>query len=258
MQLTKAVKQEVIQKMMEKAVKKHAPAMVKAANSLDQLWRQVVTKHAVMAMPELPQERWAELIQEGALHRFSATNVTVNVAAPLERYPDRVEGRYVGEVRPAFGYKSEDEEKYREIVSAMDKAGWSRFLTLAGIGTKQYHLKVQWSLSFSDLPSFNWMAVVDTTGRVTGRGAAWSLDAVPLCEQAEDLTKKFRKVVTEAAEFYDSLQVIMESIRTDKQLLDQFPEAAKYLPEQAPKRQSVVPAELIAKARLIMETGIPN
>lgn len=258
MQLTKAVKQEVTQKMMEKAVKKHAPAMVKAANSLDQLWRQVVTKHATMAMPVLPQECWAELIQEGALHRFSATNVTVIVAAPMERYPDRVEGRCVGQVRPAFSYGSEDEEKYREIVSAMDKAGWSRFLTLAGISTKQCYLKVQWPLSFSDLPSFNWMAVVDTTGRATWRGAAWSLDAVPLCEQAEDLTKKFLKVVTEAAEFYDSLQVIMESIRTDKQLLDQFPEAAKFLPEQAPKRQSVIPAELIAKARLIMETGIPN
>jgi len=258
MQLNKKLKEEIILKLVGKATKKHAQAMSKAAASLNLLWRQAVIKHAQQAIPELPQERWADLIQSQTFKGFGSLSVSTVAPAPLKGQDNRTVTNDIGDAGRRIQWERAATEKYQSIKVTMADNGWSGFFSVCGVMCRDHFLNVGWPLPFHDLPAFSWMSVVDLTGKSTGPAAAWSLDTAPLAEQANALTAKFQKVLVEAAEFYDSLQIIMASINTDTQLIDQFPEAAKFLPEQAPKRNQLAPTELIAKARQMLETGIPN
>lgn len=252
MQLKKDVKEKIILQLVVEAVKKHGPAMGRAAESLDKLFRAAVTKQVQAAVPEVPPSRWADLIQAGVMTRFSSMENIVYL--PI---PGRADGAYasygVGHVSGGCGEIAAS--LFWQLRLRMEDQGWSKFLRYVATEKQYGNYIVKWKMSYSDLPGMSSMFSIDMRPE---QPSAWSQDAWPLHAQAVALNEKFLRVLHEAKAFYDDLQIIFDGIRTAKQLIDQFPAAAKLLPPPPPPRQALAPKDLIERANHILETGIPN
>lgn len=252
MQIKKDVKEKIILQLVARAAKKHGPSMGKAAAKLDDLFRAVIVRHVSETLPEVEASRWPALIQSGMLTRFSGMNPSVQMQMP-GRKPGEYSGYAVGYVGEGVGQDVCD--LYWCLKSLMGDEGWAKFLGYVDIEKRYGNFTLKWKMSYSDLPGLSLCSSMDIR---EGKQTAWATDAWPLHEQAQDLNNKFLRVLKEAKDFYDELQIIFAGIRTAKQLEDQFPEAAKLLPAPPPKRQEVAPKDLIDKAKRILETGIPN
>lgn len=252
MQLKKETKEKIMMQLVVKATKKHGPAMGKAAKALDDLFRAAVIKNVQAALPELTPTRWVDLIQAGVMTRFSSMKPTVYLPVP-----GRTDGSYssYGVGHANVGCDTETADFYWDLKRLMAEEGWAKFVSYVEIEKRYGNFSLKWKMSYSDLPGLNLCSSMDIR---EGKQDAWSGDAWPLHEQAHVLNSKFIRVLEEAKAFYDDLQIIFAGIRTEKQLIDQFPEAAKLLPPPPPKRQDVAPKDLIERANRILETGIPN
>lgn len=107
MNITQEIKANLIHAMIRHASKRQAASTAKAARALDRLWRQLFAKHIELKIPEVPQERWAPLIQEGI---FNSMKGEIYLVKPLEgnahRDTDNVSLGLVG-----IGYGSSHKER---------------------------------------------------------------------------------------------------------------------------------------------------
>lgn len=90
----------------------------------------------------------------------------------------------------------------------------------------------------------------------------YSNAAYPLSQQVDRLMTSFMDVLKAAGDMHDDLAKILTSVRTLKQLQDQFPEAVEFLPEEfvtkVKNTKQVADPALISRAKEMLLTGIPN
>lgn len=259
--LNKAVKEKLVLAMVGQASKKQAKATISAATKLQKLFHHAALTMAKDHLPELSHERMIELIRSGTLVSHASTvggELYVTVPKVDDKYSP-TEHIQLGSTRVQMGKKDSDD--WRKLINAVDEH-WSG-LNMIKSKTRGGWLSLQWSASFSDIPTFPGAKYVYdgvVNKDATPFSEKWNALILPLVPQASKLTNLVLKVLTEASEYQDMLTGIFEGIRTLKQLEDQFPEALKYLPAElkVSKPSRVAPVELINRARQMLETGIPD
>ncbi|MCY1296930.1 hypothetical protein D9M71_714370 [compost metagenome] len=78
-----------------------------------------------------------------------------------------------------------------------------------------------------------------------------------LAKQAAKLHAELKEVFAAAEKFRDQVWTILLSVRTSRQLVDLFPEAAALLPQPVKNEQAVAPVELVDSVRGMLNKGVP-
>ncbi|QBJ04517.1 DNA polymerase [Pseudomonas phage Lana] len=267
MNITNEVKKHLIAEMIRHAAKRQAAPTAKAAKALDKLWRQLFAKHIELKIPEVPQARWAELIQEQIFSGMKG--VVYLVTNKVGDKHNTTENTELGKI--AVGYASKqkereaDKDKWDEVRRAVS-AEWGGFLNFTSVYTGGYDFHYSWKTSHADLPSIRGLGHifhpdVVMTDKNDPR-LPYSKAAYQLSLQVDRLMASFLAVLKAAGEMHDDLTKILASIRTLKQLQDQFPEAVDFLPEEFTSKvrnvKQVADPRLVSRARTMLMTGIPD
>lgn len=271
MKLTNTIKRELAMDITVAAASKHAPALVKLAEKLHKQWRDAYIAHFITMAPTLAKESWSSLIQTGVLNSCS-NHGTVQVAEydPLEGYPNRV----VSESISACHMKHKGELRGKDhysILSGRVKAVFKGIPMLSAYGRdhyREFNVSVNTTDKCHDIPGASCVVKLDRrydkkndgdNGFVpTPEGRAWYNLASPLIKPTQDLVNLYLKVFVEADAYHQHLLEALESVSQSSQLIELFPEAAQFLPEPPAPKSKIVPANLFADARKMLEEGIPT
>lgn len=271
MNLNKAMKNELIHDLIADASKKQAKKMGAMAQKVQGLWKDLIEETARAAIPELTEDRWIELIQKGSLvphsssgslylrsYRYPADG-TENPRDPFEVTSNSVE---------VYGgvYPNKEQDRKDALLRAV-KRGWGTFFNVFEAKAKYQCIYVSFDPDFAQIPYVQGMNTVfeQAVNRregdevtLTPEQVAFSSKAWPILEQAKSLGRLFLKVMEDAEKLRDTLELVILPMKTDKQLIDAMPEAAKFLPTPVPKRQDLAPKELVQNARRMLAEGIPT
>jgi hypothetical protein len=268
MNITNEVKQELIEAMLRQASKRQAATTSKAARALDKLWRQLFAKHIEMKIPEVPQGRWAVLIQEGVFNslRGSVEVVSLKPGKPNERV-NEVLGRTGITYDGSHGSRARDKDaaKWGAVRRAVE-AEWGGFLNFTDRTNTSYEFYYTWKTKHADLPSITGLDKIyhpdvpvgkDDIERMHYSGAAYRLSL-----DVDRLMQAFMAVVKAAGDMHDDLVKILTPIRTLKHLEQQFPDAVQFLPEEfttkVSKVKQLADPKLVQRASAMLLTGIPD
>lgn len=272
MNLNKAMKEQLINDLIGQACKKKAGEMGAAANKVLALWEALVTERVAQAIPELTPDRWIELIQHGAMVSHSSGSGHLSWSRytyPLnskdgKKYTFNTQHKEVGAIGGVYPNKERD--KRTEFLRPI-KAAYSVFCSVFDVSAAYNNYNVRFDPNFARLP---WVKGSNTVFeqavsprdedpiKLAPSDVYFSQKAWPIMEQAEALAKMFVKVIDEAEKLKETLETVIMPMKTAKQLIDAMPEAAKFLPEPAPKRQELAPKEYIENARRMLAEGIPT
>jgi hypothetical protein len=267
MNITNAVKDHLITEMIRHAAKRQAAPTAKAAKALDKLWRQLFAKQIELKIPELPQSRWAPLIQDGILSSMKGEIYVVTNTDDGKKVS--TENTALGKIGIGYSNKTKEREvesaKWQQIRSAVS-AEWGGFLNYVSLYCGSYDFHYSWKTSHPDLPSIRGLGHIFHPDVVLADQCdpriPYTEAAYPLVQQVDRLMAAFRSVLMAAGEMYDDLTKILVSVRTLKQLQDQFPEAVEFLPEEFATKvrntKQVADPALVSRARTMLLTGIPD
>lgn len=265
MKLTKKIKEELALDLVRAATKKHAKTVIKTADKLQSQWREAYVKLIKYIMPEVPEARWAELLQARVL-----TSVKELGEFSLVRY-EREEGHSVGigsvSVRTVF--PTDLHARNHDVVGAVLR----NFTSLKFFDVNVYSGDVLIKATVSqlyDIPSCNFGRRLDTrynpkvlregdeAFKPKPEGEYWYELAGGLIKPTEDLTRLYMKVFVDAIAYHDQVTTALAAVSTKAQLLELFPEAEKFLPEPPARPTKIVPAQLFSDVRRMLEEGIPT
>jgi hypothetical protein len=267
MNITQEVKGQLIHAMLRHASKRQAASTAKAARALDKLWRQLFAKHIQQKIPEVPQVRWAELIQEGI---FNSMKGSIYVVTNKEGDKfNNTENNSLGIIKFGFGgshkERESEKEKWQEVRSAVAEE-WGAFLNFTELYTGSWDYNYSWKTNHADLPSIKGLGHIfhpdvemkdKKDPRIPYSNAAYQLSL-----QVDRLMESFKGVLEAAYSMHSDLTQILLPIRTLKQLEAQFPEAVEFLPEQFTTRvkntKQVADPRLVSRARTLLMTGLPD
>lgn len=268
MNITNEIKNELIIAMISQAAKRQAATTTKAARSLDKLWRQLLAKQVELKIPELPQSRWAPLIQEGILHSFKGK---IEVVTNRTDKKGETTNTLVGKV--GLGYDGNHNSKQRAkdfekwgIVRQAVEAEWGGFLNFLEKYTGHYDFHYSWKTSHADIPGVPGMDRIyhpDVEVKKANEDRIpYSKAAYKLSLESDRLLQAYFAVIKSAGEMYEDLTKIMMSIRTLKQLETQFPDAVHYLPDEfldkKPNVKQLADPKLVQRASALLLTGLPD
>lgn len=267
MNITQEVKQELITAMLRKASKRQAAATTKAAKALDKLWRQLFAKHIALVIPEVPQERWAPLIQAGV---FTSLNSEIVLVTPrLNDKWKNTDSVLIGKVGAGYGsgsvQRNKEEAKWSLVRRAVAEE-WGGFLNFTTKRTGSYDFSYSWKTSHADLPAIRGMNKIyhpDLPQEQRDQSLVPFSDAAyKLSLEVDRLMEAFMAVLNAAYAMYDDLTAILAPVRTLKQLQEQFPDAVKYLPSEFTTKvkntKQVADPELVKRAQRLLAEGIPD
>lgn len=266
MKLTKEIRIRLAARLMAKATEKHAPGLLKRIKDLSSELEGAHLEHVKALLPEVPEKRYGQLIQEGL--------VTATAHAATDVYhPKREKGRLSSahtNANRGFSKLSSPitSTEAGEIRAALrDNKAWSNLYNLLNIRKAGYDtcLRFDLDLKYSrTLPSFRDHKCVMLLNlepeHIKGLEPVqkdYLLRVAPLYEKLRQLVSDLEGVLTAGLDYFFEVLDLLAACNTRKQLEDLFPEAAKLLPQPAPKRQDVVPVELAAKVRQRLEQGVP-
>jgi hypothetical protein len=269
MNITNEVKRDLIVSLLRQASKRQAASTTKAARALDKLWRQLFAKQISLKIPEVPQSRWAPLIQDGIFSSLKG-NIDVITVKPNDKF-NTTESTAVGKVglsyegRGVCKIREKDMQKWQLVREAVEQE-WSSFLNFTNKYTGSYDFHYSWKCSHADLPSIPGLGKIfhpevevkkDDQYRLP-----YSVEAYSLSVQADRLMQAYFAVITAAGELYEDLTKILAPIRTLKHLEAQFPDAVQYLPaeflERKPNVKQLADPKLVQRASALLLTGIPD
>lgn len=269
MNITNDIKKDLIHSLLRQAAKRQAATTTKAARALDKLFRQLFAKHIELKIPELPQSRWAPLIQDNILNSMKGTVEVITV-----KHGDKhnaTESTAVGKV--GRGYESKhgtkvrekDQEKWQQIRRAVEEE-WGGFLNFTTKYTGSYDFHYSWKTSHADLPAVPGLSkIFHPEVEVSAKDkdlVPYSAAAYKLTLEADRLMQAYMAVITAAGEMYEDLVKILTPIRTLKQLEDQFPDAVHYLPDgftdKVKNVKQLADPRLVQRASALLLTGIPD
>lgn len=236
MHLNNKIRRDVAMGLARKAVAKHGDALTKQFVDLNaDFWK----GHAenVKELIDIPRKEWGRFMQAGV---FSSTCKV----EPLFSYKDE------NDVLRASCFERNDARFHHDAkdkTSAIDNIccmpefkGISKFLHIDRYNTIR--------LVFS---------ADDVLPRITGmekmeRGCHLYLCAMGAMTNLSSICKAF-------IDTYGKLIGVVDSVKTEKQLLELLPEAKEFLPPPAPKEsKSLVPVEYVQKLRDSIAAGVPN
>lgn len=267
MNITQDIKTNLIHAMIRHASKRQAASTAKAAKALDKLWRQLFAKHIQLVIPEVPQQRWAPLIQDGVFSSMKgAIYVVTNKVGDKHNTTENTSLGHI-DIGYRHGQKQRDEDsrKWQQIRSAVSSE-WGGFLNYVTLYCGSYDFNYSWQTTHADLPSVRGLGHifhpdVEMKDKADPR-LPYSVAAYQLSLQVDRLMQSFLEVLKAAGEMYENLTTILTSVRTLKQLQDQFPDAVEFLPEEFTKKvrntKQVADPALVSRARTMLLTGLPD
>lgn len=271
MKLTNSIKQELALDIVGAAAKKHAKALKDTAGKLHGMWREAYKAHFRHCMPYVPESDWDTLIQAGVLRSVSSNGtLSVRAYSPREGDPWRTTLDEL-EMREKYGRQSRD--RMSTLVSHL-KAKFSGIRMLDAYGNDYNHesqvrVLIRPHHDCYDIPAAGCVDKLDMRFQGAGHSKdpqfqpgvfdkAWFLLASPLYEQTVRLGKMYLKVFTEAEKHHAELTHALAAVSSVKQLIELFPEAEQFLPAPPQPKSKIVPANLFANARKMLEEGIPT
>lgn len=269
MNITNDIKQELMHAMLRQAAKRQAATTTKAARALDKLWRQLFAKQIELKIPEVPQARWAPLIQDGIFNSMKG-NIEVITVKLHDKHNDTL-GTAVGKVGLSYNsvggskVREKDQEKWQAIRKAVEEE-WGGFLNFTVKYTGSYDFHYSWKCSHPDLPGVPGMDKIfhpDVKVKQADEyRIPYSNAAYKLSLEADRLMQAYFAVIKAAGEMYEDLVKILAPIRTLKHLEAQFPDAVHYLPEEflekKPNVKQLADPRLVQRASALLLTGLPD
>jgi hypothetical protein len=270
MNITNDVKHTLIHSMLRQASKRQAASTTKAARALDKLWRQLFAKQIALKIPEVPEARWAPLIQDGIFNSLKGKVhlVTVKLNDKFNATQSEVIGKvgYTYEtLNGNIQVREKDKEKWQTIRQAVEEE-WGAFLNFTEKYTGSYDFHYSWKTSHADLPSIPGLDKVFhpdvTVGKADEYRIPYSTAAYRLVQESERLLQAYMAVIIAAGALYEDLVKILAPIRTLKHLEAQFPDAVQYLPEGFTEKvknvKQLADPKLVSRASALLLTGIPD
>lgn len=269
MNITKEVKQDLIIAMLAQASKRQAAATTKAARTLDKLWRQLFIQQIALKIPEVPQARWAPLIQEGI---FNSLKGTAQVVTYRDAKRKETVDTSVGQVSMAYaggGCNCKEREKdvgKWHIVRQAVESEWGGFLNFIHKYAGHYDFHYSWKTRHADLPSVPGLDKIYhpdvDVKKADEHLLPYSNEAYKLALESERLIKAYFEVLKAAGQMYEDLTTILIPIKTLKHLEAQFPDAVQYLPneflDKTPKVKQLADPKLVQRASALLLTGLPD
>jgi len=265
MNITQAIKDDLIHSMIRHASKRQASSTTKAAKALNKLWRQLFAKHIQQVIPEVPQERWADLIQEGVFNSMKGDIQMVTLRESDNSTLHTPLGRVTISYSTSTKLREADAKKWHAVRKAVS-AEWGGFLNFTVLYVGSYDVSYYWKCSHPDLPSVKGLDRVfhpDVLDKfINDPRLPYSDSAFHLSKDVSRLMNAFMDVIKAGGDMFDDLTTILTSVRTLKQLEDQFPEAVQFLPQEFTKKvrntKQVADPALVNRAKEMLLTGIPN
>jgi hypothetical protein len=264
MNLTKAIRTELAEKLMIKAIEKHADPMGAEAERLNNALETAHRARLAAAMPEVPPSRYAALIQAGILAYTASGAETIYY--PVRREDGSLTTRSESPGQAVIGKVSEE---VRDLLrgTALKGSKWAKFFHYFSVGcyshSMEARLEMEPRLSCS-LPDFKGRHYVRLDAQEPENIAGWSEESLdymqavePIFEQAKKLARAAAEVFRQGLEYREEVMDLLQACKTDKQLRELFPEAASLLPAPVVKQRALVPTELAAKVRKQLKEGVP-
>lgn len=267
MNITNEIKQHLISGMIRKASKRQAASTAKAAKALDKLWRLLFAKHIQQKIPEVPQARWAPLIQEGVFNSLKG-EISVITLRTGDKWKDH-DSTPLGKVGKGYGNstreRTAENAKWDQVRRAVAHE-WGAFLNFTVKYTGSYDFHYTWKASHADLPSVKGLSRIlhpDAPAKhLPAEDREFSEAAYKLSIEVDRLMAAYMSVLESAYAMYDDLTAILLPIRTLKQLQDQFPDAVEFLPAEFTTKvkntKQLADPALISRARRMLAEGIPD
>ncbi len=264
MNLTKAIRENLANDLMLKAISKHAKRLGAEAVRLNKALEDQHLRHLARVMPEVPPARYAEMIQAGLL------TCTIG-GAELLYHPQRNEEGKLSSTSndPAYAEiaKLSEEEKTCLNSSLRNSSAWSQFFSVFKVYTGYQHrganLEMAPKLSRT-LPDFrgrshiNFCALEPENAESGSEHAKEYIRAVqPIFAEAQKISTEAAAIFAEGLAYRREVKQLLQACNTRKQLQELFPEAAALLPAPPPKRQDLAPTELAAQVRQRLREGVP-
>lgn len=269
MNITNEIKNELMVAMIRQAAKRQAATTTKAARALDKLWRQLFAKQIALKIPEVPQARWAVLIQDGIFNSMKGGIELITVKLN-DKHNDTL-GTPVGKV--GLTYDGTHQSKARDkdyakwgIVRQAVEAEWGGFLNFTDKKTGHYDFSYSWKSSHADLPGIPGLDKIfhpDVPVKKSDEHRVpYSTAAYKLTLESDRLLQAYFAVVKAAGDMYDDLVKIFMPIRTLKHLEAQFPDAVQFLPahflDKVPNVKQLADPKLVQRASALLLTGLPD
>lgn len=269
MNITNEVKNDLIIALISQAAKRQAASTTKAARALDKLWRQLFAKQISLKVPEVPQARWAPLIQDGIFNSMKG-NIDVVTVKLNDKFNDTL-STAVGKVGLSYDgnggskVREKDQDKWRTVREAVESE-WGGFLNFTTKYTGAYDFHYGWKCSHPDLPGIPGLDKIFhpdvTVKKADEYRLPYSNSAYKLVLESDRLMQAYFAVLTSAGEMYEDLVKILAPIRTLKHLEAQFPDAVHYLPDdflaKKPNVKQLADPKLVQRASALLLTGLPD
>ncbi len=231
--ITKAMRDEVADKLTVKAIAQHGPRIAADLAALNQ---QFWAKHiaAVEALPGLSKKHWVELIQAGAVTATASCEPT---------YMQPRKDNDPSEQQLVTIYKHRNDDARNALVSKVlgspEFAGVARYL-------ERQHYHCHWVIGLKcptgAVPRLNNMRLITDP----------ALESLALL-----ICSELAAVIDAAVAFRAQAMDVLLACRTSRQVEDLFPEAAKLLPQPVKNEKALAPTELAASVRNMLNQGVP-
>lgn len=258
--LNNETRNDLAVKLATLAMKKHGAGIGRLAASLH---KQMTERHIRLlaeVAPELSPKRWEELIQARVVASFGS-------GEDLHYFTFREDGKKEG--RP------------RLTVTGGEIVNLSKVPGRNVEDPKRHELLCDLYSELRNVPGFptalDLISAYERTRQIAPKVAvitppqhalpnvlgARTLDPdVPsdarLLKDMQAFAARMRKLLAEGFAYLEECLLLLQACRTDKQLADLFPEAAKLLPPPPQPRANIVPVELAQRVRKMLETGVPE
>lgn len=213
------MREDIAMKLTRKAAADNVAALqAQIAEVSDMFW----SAHAEACEKRLgiSRKKWPILIREGML------TATTSATPLIER--DGKSGRY------AFRFEVSNKHPVPGIIL--------RDFTINRIQYSPTEKTIV-LISSGSMPRFNGYEIIEQNGDINSRYG--------------ECGERLKTILSASIAMYDEAMSVLLACTTSRQLEDLLPEAAKLVPQPAAKSQSVMPSELAAKVRGMIETGIP-
>ncbi|WAG77017.1 hypothetical protein LMK08_16710 [Metapseudomonas furukawaii] len=223
------MRKQVADQLTVQAVAKHGPRIAKALAKMNAAYWDVHMSR-VDRLLTLDRSRWSELIGAGMVAAIT------NVKGKLERDNLISFGSRTG--------RGDDQavEIRRLVLRSKQFEGVARFIYRDDYYSTS--MDVLWFVSeCGSVPRMNGMEQLEGAETIT--------------KQAAKIKAELKEVFDAAEKFRDQVLSILISVRTSRQLVDLFPEAAALLPQPVKNEQAVAPVELVDSVRGMLNKGVP-
>jgi len=239
------------------AVKRHGAALGRLAKHLKKDHRKIYEAKLLALEPDISLAKWADLIQKRLVSGKSSSDAQyyyyLKPSSKEGEEPTRTTTTlYSASITTIASAKSGEQRhaRYESFISALkQQPGFGAVLSMFDSYTltrRSPSLKLK-GPDQPDLPHVDGAGYLDTAAPAEDN----------LVKDYQAVIARLYRILVEGWSYLEQCHELLEACKTDKQLEDLFPEAAKLLPPEIKSSGNMVPVELAAKVRKMLETGVP-